>query len=391
MNELIYNCILIRQGEIFLKGKNRKYFESLLLKNIKSKLKKYKCSFLHSRNRIYIENFNPHDINNIIDELIKTFGIISISPCIKTITNLQSFFEFANTIVPKEGSFRVTVKRADKTIKQTSTEIASDLGFKLLQANPNLKVDLNNYDFNLNVDIRENGFSYIFSKSISAVGGLPVGCSGKGALLLSGGIDSPVAGYFMAKRGLKLIGIHFHSFPYTSEAALQKVRDLAQILSNYNNGFELYVVPFTKIQLEIKKHCPEEYTITLMRRFMMRISERIAAINNINSIVTGESLGQVASQTISGLCSTDSVLSENTLVFRPLIGFDKEETINIAKKINSFDISILPHDDCCTLFVPNNPIIHPKLADVVKAESVLDIDNLVDSALEETLKEYIEI
>ncbi|HQC54153.1 MAG TPA: tRNA uracil 4-sulfurtransferase ThiI [Clostridia bacterium] len=384
-----YNCILIRQGEIFLKGKNRNKFESLLIKNIKQKLKAFKCTFTSSQNRIYVEDFNKEDLHKIIVTLSKTFGIVSLSKAIKVSTDIDKIIDIARQIViPLKGTFRVTVKRADKKVNKTSTEIAAYVGGKILEHNANLKVDLHNYDHNVSIDIRENGFTYIFTTIIPGVSGLPVGCSGSGILLLSGGIDSPVAGYYMSKRGLKLSGIHFYSFPYTSESALQKVRDLSKILSEYNNGFELYIVPFTDIQIAIRDACPSEFTITIMRRFMMRIAQIIAKTNNANTIVTGESLGQVASQTIKGMVSTDQVLDEDILVLRPLIGFDKEETIDISKSIGSFDISILPYDDCCTLFVPKSPSINPNLKSVIERESVLDIEYLVNKAISDTVIEH---
>ena len=383
-----YNCILIRQGEIFLKGKNRSKFESLLLKNIKQKLKSFKCALQLSRNRIYVEDFNKEDLQKIIFALSKTFGVISLSKSVKVSTDIDRIAEIAGDMIPNEGTFRVTVKRADKSINQTSTEIAAYVGEKILKNKKDLKVDLHSYDYNINIDIRENGFSYIFTEVIPAVGGLPVGCSGTAALLLSGGIDSPVAGYYMSKRGLKLFGIHFYSFPYTSESALQKVRDLSNILSEYNIGFNLYIVPFTDIQLAIKNACPPELTITIMRRFMMRIAQRIVKMNKTNAIVTGESLGQVASQTIKGMISTDQVLDNDILTIRPLIGFDKEETIRISKMLGTFDISTLPYDDCCTLFIPKNPSISPNLKFVMEKEGALDVDALVNKALENIVIEH---
>lgn len=378
-----YNCILIRFGEIFLKGDNRKYFESLLIKNINTALKEIKYTFVRSQGRYYIENYAPEDKDEIISRLTKVFGIHSISPTVKVSTDIEEIGRVASEITPKSGKFRVTVKRADKRLGMTSTEFAAAIGGKLLKASGGkLKVDLFEYDFELFVDIRENGYSYLFYDKIMGAQGLPTGCSGNGMLLLSGGIDSPVAGYVMAKRGIRLYAIHFHSFPYTSELALQKVKDLAEKLTAYCGEIKLFVVPFTEIQYAIHNKCPEEFMITIMRRFMMRIAEKIAVANNCGAIITGESLGQVASQTMQSIIVTNSVVK--LPVYRPLIGADKYEIIDIANKIDTFDISIRPYEDCCTVFLPKNPVIKPKLADAVEYESRLDIDGLIDQAIEGT-------
>ena len=237
------------------------------------------------------------------------------------------------------------------------------------------------------MDIRDNGYSYLFYDKIPGAGGLPVGCSGSGMLLLSGGIDSPVAGWLMAKRGVRLNAIHFHSFPYTSELALQKVKDLAARLSGYTGGVKLFVVPFTEIQYAIHEKCPESFMITIMRRFMMRIAERIARREECGAIITGESLGQVASQTMQSMNVTNSVVT--LPVFRPLIGFDKEEIIDISQKIDTFDISIRPYEDCCTVFLPKNPVIRPKIGEAVEYENRLDVDALIEDAVQRTTEEFI--
>lgn len=375
-----FNTILIRYGEIFLKGNNKRYFESLLIKNIKAALEGIDCKFVRSQSRFYIEGFSLSDKNEVISRLTKVFGIHSISPAVKTPTNLEKIGEIAASVSPKSGKFRVTVKRADKKITLKSMEVAAIIGGEMLKRSPSLKVDLFKYDFELNVDIRENGYSYIFFESIPGAQGLPAGCSGKAMLLLSGGIDSPVAAYLMAKRGLNIACVHYHSFPYTSELALQKVVDLAARLRPYIPNIELYVVPFTEIQYAIHEHCPKEYMITIMRRFMMRIAERLAKEKKCGALITGESLGQVASQTIESINVTNSVVS--LPVFRPLIGSDKEEIIEIAQKIGTFDISIRPYEDCCTVFLPKNPIIHPKIEDAVRFEKNLDIEGLIQKAID---------
>ena len=376
-----YNCILIREGEIFLKGKNRNQFEKQLLNNIKFKLKDHKYSINASRNRFYIESFDPSYTNIILEELKTVFGIHSISRCIKIESNLESIFSLCSVIMPANGSFRVSVKRADKSIKFTSVELAKEIGGRILQRNPNITVDLENFEYELNVDIRENGYTYLYFEKIPGGGGLPVGVSNRGLALLSGGIDSPVATIMMSKRGMKVDAIHYHSYPFTGELALQKVRDLCKVISKYNLGIKLYIVNFTEIQQEIYKACPKEFLITIMRRFMMRIAEKISLLNNLGCIITGESLGQVASQTIEGITSTDRVLSSLS-VLRPLIAFDKTDTIELANKYNTFKLSILPYEDCCTVFLPENPSIHPNIFEVEKSELNLNLESLMQRAIE---------
>ena len=382
-----YNCILIRFGEIFLKGHNRKFFEDLLICNIKSALKPLKYTFLRSQGRYYVEDAKE-ETSEIMSRLTRVFGIHSVSPAVKVRTDEEELFKTAIAMSPMTGKFRVTVKRADKRLPFTSAEMAGKIGGALLKASGGkLKVDLFDYDFELNVDIRDNGYSYLFYDKIPGAGGLPVGCSGSGMLLLSGGIDSPVAGWLMAKRGVRLNAIHFHSFPYTSELALQKVKDLAARLSGYTGGVKLFVVPFTEIQYAIHEKCPESFMITIMRRFMMRIAERIARREECGAIITGESLGQVASQTMQSMNVTNSVVT--LPVFRPLIGFDKEEIIDISQKIDTFDISIRPYEDCCTVFLPKNPVIRPKIGEAVEYENRLDVDALIEDAVQRTTEEFI--
>ncbi len=385
-----YNSILIRYGEIFLKGNNRYYFESLLVKNIKTALAGFDYKFVKSQSRYYVEDFNEDYADEIITRLTKVFGIHSISPSVKVKTDLAEISRIATEISPKNGSFRVTVKRADKRINMRSMDIAAKIGGDMLmQSKGALTVELFTPEFELNVDIRENGYSYLFYDKIPGAGGLPVGCSGNGMLLLSGGIDSPVAGYVMAKRGVKIFAVHYHSFPYTSELALQKVKDLAKKLTPYCGDITLFVVPFTEIQYAIHNHCPEEFMITIMRRFMMRIAERLANDTHCGAIITGEALGQVASQTMQSINVTNSVVEMP--VFRPLIGSDKEEIIKISEKIDTYDISIRPYEDCCTVFLPKNPVIKPKLADAINYEQRLEIDALIEDALNRTEREVITV
>lgn len=371
--------ILIRIGEIFLKGNNKRFFENILNTNIKNSLKDIECKIIFLRNRIIVEKFDNNDEYELIDRLTKIFGIHSISPAIKTKTDLDEIAKLALEISPKQGKFRVTVNRADKSIMKKSMEIAADIGGYMLVNSESLKVDLYDYDFEVNVDIRENGTTYIFYKKIECAGGLPVGCSGKGMLLLSGGIDSPVAGYRIAKRGVKLYAVHYHSFPYTSEKAKEKVIDLANKLSKYAGEIELSVVPFTDIQYAIREKCPAPYMITIMRRFMMKIAEIIAIEKGCGALITGESLGQVASQTMESIIVTNSVVK--LPVYRPLIGNDKIEIIDVAKKIDTFELSILPYEDCCTVFLPKNPVIKPNLEHVMEMEKELEIDDLIEKAI----------
>jgi len=383
--------VIIRYGEIFLKGKNRDYFESLLIKNIKHALYGIRCDFTRSQGRYFVENYDLDDEDEIVDRLKKVFGIYSLSVAYKVETKAdQGFCDIKECLkdvavraeeecVLKNAKFRVTVKRADKRIPKASYEIAAELGGVVL-ANTHFKVDLTAFDYDFMVDIRENGYSFVFSDVISGAGGLPVGCSNKGLMLLSGGIDSPVAAYMMAKRGMKLCAIHFCSPPYTSERAKEKVIELRNIVSKYATDIKLYIVPFTEIQMEIHRVCPAEFMITIMRRFMMRIATIVANNTECKAIITGESLGQVASQTVESMTSTEDCAG--LPIFRPLVAFDKEETMALARKIGTYETSIEPFEDCCTIFLPKNPAIHPKLDRVREAERAMDIDALVKKAVE---------
>ena len=376
------NTILIRYGEIFLKGNNRGYFESALAKNIRTALENFKFKFVRAQNRFLLEDYDEAYETDIIDKLTKIFGIHSVSVAVK-VKSTEEELEKAAVLMMKDksGTFRVTVNRADKRIQKSSMELAARLGGAVLESNPNLTVNLHVFDTDLYVDIRENGLSYLFTDKIMGAGGMPVGTAGAGMVLLSGGIDSPVAAYMMAKRGLKLHAIHFHSAPYTSEMAKQKVVDLACIVKNYSGPIVLHVIPFTDVQLKIHEKCPAELMITIMRRFMMRIAERIAKANSCGALITGESLGQVASQTMESITVTNGVI-EDLPVFRPLIGMDKTEIMDIARNIDTYDTSILPYEDCCTVFLPKNPVIRPKLETVLKAEAKLDVETLIAACIE---------
>lgn len=382
--------IIIRWCEIHLKGNNRGYFERLLFDNIKKALTGIELKLSKSQARYLIKDYLEEDEEEIMDKLKKVSGVHSISKAIIVPNDLEEISKTCiNLTANKCGTFKVETKRADKTFALNSMEVSGEIGHRLLESNDKLKVDLFTPSFIVYIDIRESGETFIYSEVEYAVGGLPVGSSDKGLLLLSGGIDSPVAGQMMAKRGMKVGAIHFHSYPYTSEAAKEKVIDLAKILSNYTLGMDLYIVSFTEIQEEIHKRCPSEYMITIMRRFMMRIAERVAKYHNYKAIITGENLGQVASQTVQSITSTDNVI-ETLPVFRPLIGFDKLDIIKISKEMGAYETSILPYEDCCTVFLPDHPVIKPKLEKVIEVEEALDVESLVSSALEKIEKVTIE-
>lgn len=376
------NAILIRYGELFLKGKNKGFFEKTLINNIKDRLKNFNCKTKKISGRYYVFGYDKSDEFQIIETLSKIFGIHSVSPAVLMETNQQQIEDYVSKIVVETKTFRVTVRRADKSFPLTSNEFSAKLGGLVLKNNSNVKVDLFNAETDINVDIRENNMTFVFFEKINCLNGMPVGTSGKGLLLLSGGIDSPVAGFTMAKRGMTLSALHFHSYPYTSEQAKQKVFELAQILSEYTGNIKLYVCKFTKIQEEIHKNCDPEYMITIMRRIMMRIAEKLCHKKKLQTIITGESLGQVASQTIESITVTNAVV-KSMPVLRPLIGMDKEDITIIAKNINTFKTSILPYEDCCTVFLPEHPVIKPSMEKVLEEESKLNIDELVSEAVRE--------
>ncbi len=379
--------LLLRFGEIYLKGKNKFSFEKQLLDNIRHALKGIPCALVRTRGRYLVEGLNEQTVSEAKNRVRKVFGLHSFSEAVKVAASMDELKKEAMAFLPKSGTFRFTVNRADKTFPLNSQQVAIELGGAALDFAPNLSVDLFTPDKEIFVDIREEGHAFIFADKIPCFGGMPVGSSGSGVVLLSGGIDSPVAAFRMAKRGMKMYGVHFHSFPYTSPMAKQKVVDLAKILSEYQGGFELSVVSFTEIQRQIHEKCPEEYMITIMRRIMMRIAEKLAVEKGCGSITTGESLAQVASQTQESILVTNRTV-ELLPVFRPLIGMDKEEIIQTAREIGTFDKSIEPYEDCCTVFLPKFPVIRPKLALIEAAESKLDVETLVRDALAtvETIK-----
>lgn len=374
-------AIIIRYCEIHLKGKNRGYFEKMLKENIKRSLKNINCTFAAMHSRYLIEDFSEEDLPIIEEKLHKIAGIHTYSIALVVENDFEKIFEACSSLCNgKHGTFRVTANRADKTFTPNSMECARLLGGRLLEVyGDKIKVDVITPSFTVFVDIREDGKTFVYTDVVHCMSGMPVGSAGRGLLLISGGIDSPVAGYMMCKRGMKLDCLHFHSFPYTGEAAKQKVVDLTEKLGEYNGGINLYVVSFTHIQEAIHENCPEEFMITLMRRFMMRIAERLSYKIGAQAIVTGESLGQVASQTIESITSSNSVVTMPVL--RPLIAFDKIDIIDISRKIATYETSILPYEDCCTVFLPKFPAIKPDLKRVLKAESNLDVDGLIEEAM----------
>lgn len=364
------HVILVRYGEIALKGLNRNFFIDLLAKNIRNTLRCVESAKVKKIQGRIIVFLDEVDLELAMNRVQKVFGIVSISDAVIIASDMKVIEENAiKRIRETEGlkTFKITAKRGDKTFPMKSPDLCAHLGDVILNAVEGIKVDIHNPELNLWVEVREE--TYMYHEFIPCNGGLPVGCSGKGALLLSGGIDSPVAGYMMAKRGVEVIGVYFHSFPFTSDRAKQKVVDLAKIMSQYCGKIKLFVVPFTEVQTKIVEMCPEKQTTIIIRRYMMRITETIANNEGAKCLITGESLGQVASQTMEGLGATNAVAE--LPVFRPLIGFDKSEIVKIAQTIGTFETSILPYEDCCTIFVPKHPETRPKVAEMKRSEEVI--------------------
>lgn len=371
--------IIVRYAEIHLKGKNRGYFERVFCVNLEKALKGIRHELRRTSGRYLIAAFDDLDAEEILSRISRVFGVHSYSIGYRVPSDLDSVFAAARIVCPQAGTFKVETHRADKRYPMTSIEISAAIGGKLLDANPALKVDVHAPQHTVYLDIREEGMALVFGAFEEGAGGMPVGTSSKGLLLISGGIDSPVAGYMMAKRGMDVEYLHFHSYPYTNEQAKDKVVELARILSRYAGGESLATVKVTHIQEEIHKKCAPELNVTLLRRFMFRIAERVAKRKGAKCLITGESLGQVASQTMEGIASSNAVVT--LPVFRPLIGFDKEEIIVRAKKIGTFDTSVLPYEDCCTVFLPEFPAIKPKLSFIEEEEKKLDVEALVEEAL----------
>ena len=376
--------ILIKYGEIILKGLNRHIFEDRLVNNI-IKVVGDKARVYKSRATIYAEPASPEFNDEIVEKVSRVFGVVSVNRAAVCEKSLESILEIAKEYLKDElsmvSTFKVETKRADKTFPLKSPDVSREVGGGILGAFRNLSVNVKTPDTVVNVEIRESA-AYVYTKKIPGVGGMPTGSSSKAMLLLSGGIDSPVAGYQIAKRGATLEAVHFFAHPFTSEQAKQKVLELAKILSGFTGGIKVHVVPFTKPQLEMRDKCPEEHLTIIMRRMMMMISSKIAQREGALCLITGESLGQVASQTMEAIFVTDNAC--DMPCFRPLIGMDKEDIITIAKKIGTFDTSILPYEDCCTIFVPKHPTTKPRLEKILESESRLDVEALVSEAIENT-------
>ncbi len=385
--------ILIKNGELALKGLNRSNFEDILIKNIKRRLKDLgKIEVRKAQSAIYIEPRDEQfDFEEALERVSLIFGIAAFSRacvCEKDFDDIvKKSTDYLKNTMESVKTFKVEAKRADKSFPLKSPEICRELGGELIDAYPHLKVDVHNPDVVVYCEIRDFA-AYVRAEQIPGAGGLPVGTAGRASILISGGIDSPVAAWTMAKRGLKLNAIHFASPPYTSLRAEMKVKTLLSKVARYSGTVNLAIVPFTEIQDKIAEHCPEDYFTLIMRRMMMRISERLAEKSGSAALITGESLGQVASQTLPALVTTDSVVKMPVL--RPLIGMDKEEIVRIARNIDTFETSILPYEDCCTVFTPKHPKTRPTLANCEAAERNLQIDALVEKAVNETQYTYIE-
>ncbi len=385
---MVYQSFLIKYAEIGTKGKNRYLFEDALIKQIKNVLKRVEGSFVASKEsgRIYVQAQGSYDYDEVIEALSRVFGIAWICPVVqieeKDFENLkQVVVDYIDRVYQdKNFTFKVDSRRADKNYPVHSEQMNRDLGEAVLNAFPGTRVNVHKPDVLLHVEIRK--VVNLYSLMIPGPGGMPVGTNGKAMLLLSGGIDSPVAGYMIAKRGVKIDAVYFHAPPYTSDRAKQKVIDLAKLVARYSGPIPLHIVNFTEIQLYIYEQCPHEELTIIMRRYMMKIAEEIARKNEALALITGESIGQVASQTVHSLAATNEVCTMP--VFRPLIGFDKQEIIHISEKIGTFETSIQPYEDCCTIFVAKHPVIKPNLNMIRKSEENLNekIDTMVKTALE---------
>lgn len=371
------NVILVRFNEIHLKGGNKKYFTKLLLGNVKYALKDVECKIENIQNRFVIRDFE--DADEIIDILKCVFGVHSVSKAVELSNDICEIKNFVSSI-KIEGTFKCEVNRADKSFPVKSNEFEADLGEIILNNNKLSKVDVHSPKTIVRIDIRETGKTFIFYEIIYAYSGLPLGENRDGLLLLSGGIDSPVAGFQMAKRGLRQDILHFDSFPYTSSMAKDKVITLAKSIKKFIGAKFMYVCSMTKLQEEFHVNCRTEYAINLLRRSMIRVANAVCQKFGYKTIITGESLGQVASQTIESLTTTNSVAEYPVL--RPLISFNKDEIINIAREIGTYETSILPYEDCCTVFLPRNPVIKPKICEAEKEEAKINITELVQYVLD---------
>ena len=389
---IMKEILLCKYGEIVLKGANRKYFEDTLCRELKRKARVHgDFDIYRAQSTIYIEPKNEFcDFEGMFNSACKVFGITSVCRCAIAEKSIEDISRVVKEYIPQfltgKRTFKVECKRSDKNFPLNSIELAREMGGVVLSTLPKLKVDVHNPDETVVVEVREFG-AYVHAGKFKGAGGMPIGTNGKAMLLLSGGIDSPVAGHMIAKRGVKLEAIHFESFPYTSERAREKVLELAKIVSEYAGAIDVHVVSLTKIQEEIAKTCNEDYFTLLLRRYMMAIATKIAHQRGCGALITGESIGQVASQTMPALGVTDCM--SDLPVFRPCIGLDKEEIIQIARKIGTFETSILPFEDCCTVFTPKHPKTRPELSKVEVEERKLPFDELVEEALSSVYSHHI--
>lgn len=389
----MYNILIVKYGEIGVKGKNRYIFENKLIKNVKNILKPIgKFNVYKEYGRIYVD-LDGYDYEEVVEEVKRVFGIVGVCPAVRAEKDYNLLKELALKMLEEKieqgyKSFKVDSRRGDKDFKLTSQEMSLDIGGYLVsQVKDKIAVDVRNPEVKIHCELRQNHVM-VYSDTIPGYGGLPLGTNGRAMSLLSGGIDSPVASWMVAKRGMELECIHFHSYPFTSEKSQEKVRDLAQILSKYCGRVRLHKVNMLEIQKAIGLNCKDEEMTIISRRFMMRIAERVAESRHCDALVTGESIGQVASQTIQGLTCTNA--SVKMPVFRPLIAMDKTEIIEVAQKIGTFETSILPEEDCCTVFSPKKPVTKPKLDRIEKSENKLDVEKLIQDAIDNIEVEDIE-
>lgn len=379
------DMIMLKQGEIVLKGQNRRSFENKLISNVRRRLRPFgEFDVYSTQSTVYIEPKSEScDMDGALEAMLHVFGVVGVTRALACKKDKDAIYEAARSYLRDEmllaKSFKVESKRSDKAFPMSSIQLSQYIGGLLSDEFGDIEVDVHNPELIVHVEVREKA-AYVHSNPLPGAGGMPVGSNGSAVTLLSGGIDSPVSSYMIARRGIHLVPVHFFSFPYTSEQAKQKVLELTEKLTDYCGRLTVEIVPFTHIQEEIRDKCPEEYFTLIMRRFMMRISEQIAEMNGCKALVTGENLGQVASQTMEALRVTEECVS--LPVLRPLIGMDKRDIIEIARKIGTFETSILPYEDCCTVFTPRHPRTKPHIEDVIKVEKAMDIETLVQEALD---------
>lgn len=379
--------ILCKYGEIALKGLNKSSFESTLVKNVKRRLRRFgKFDYWRSQSTLYISPLEESiDMDEVLEAVGKIFGIVKMYKALEVEKSMEAILgdtlDYLADALEDAQTFKVEAKRADKKFPHKSPEICAELGHVILEKFPHLSVNVHEPDVTVFVEIREK-HAFVNAMKFDGAGGLPIGTSGRGMLLLSGGIDSPVAGYMLAKRGMQIQAIHFEAPPYTSERARLKVEKLAEEISEYCGDIAFHCVPFTDIQVAIRDNCPEELFTIIMRRLMMEIAQRICERENCSCLITGESLGQVASQTMGAIVCTDAAC--RMPVFRPCIGMDKSEIVEIARKIDTFDTSILPYEDCCTVFTPKHPRTRPVLQDVIDGQNQFDFEPMIAEAVENT-------